>query len=143
MLIIPKQQQQQQIIIIIIIAATSDGARTYLWTCASNQPVQYAQSNQNLHWPHFGYQRIQRFFMRTITKTRLYNSDPLVPHCYIVKLGFTGVYIIFRCGLQGFTGVYIIFRTDAVLTSTHNLCFERKYEKYQIFFSLKIFNFCW
>ena len=30
-----------------------------------------------------------------ITKTRLYNSDPLKPHFYIVKLGFTGVYIIF------------------------------------------------
>ena len=29
-----------------------------------------------------------------ITKTRLYNSDPLEPHFYIVKLGFTGVYII-------------------------------------------------
>ena len=31
----------------------------------------------------------------SITKTRLYNSDPLEPHFYIVKLGFTGVYIIF------------------------------------------------
>ena len=30
-----------------------------------------------------------------ITKTRLYNFDPLKPHFYIVKLGFTGVYIIF------------------------------------------------
>ena len=30
-----------------------------------------------------------------ITKTCLYNSDPLKPHFYIVKLGFTGVYIIF------------------------------------------------
>ena len=30
-----------------------------------------------------------------ITKTYLYNSDPLKPHFYIVKLGFTGVYIIF------------------------------------------------
>ena len=30
-----------------------------------------------------------------ITKTRLYNFDPLKPHIYIVKLGFTGVYIIF------------------------------------------------
>ena len=27
------------------------------------------------------------------TKTRLYNIDPLKPHFYIVKLGFTGVYI--------------------------------------------------
>ena len=31
----------------------------------------------------------------TITKTHLYNFDPLKPHFYIVKLGFTGVYIIF------------------------------------------------
>ena len=41
-------------------------------------------------------------------KTRLYNVDPLKPHFYIVKLGFTGVYIIF------------LFL----------LCFEQKYEKY-------------
>ena len=27
-------------------------------------------------------------------KTCLYNYDPLQPHFYIVKLGFTGVYII-------------------------------------------------
>ena len=31
----------------------------------------------------------------TITKTRLYNIDPLKTHFYTVKLGFTGVYIIF------------------------------------------------
>ena len=31
----------------------------------------------------------------SITKTCLYNFDPLKPHFYIVKLGFTGVYIIF------------------------------------------------
>ena len=30
---------------------------------------------------------------QTITKTCLYNFDPLKPHFYIVKLGFTGVYI--------------------------------------------------
>ena len=30
-----------------------------------------------------------------ITKTCLHNDDPLIPHFYIVKLGFTGVYIIF------------------------------------------------
>ena len=29
-----------------------------------------------------------------ITKTYLYNFNPLKPHLYIVKLGFTGVYII-------------------------------------------------
>ena len=28
-------------------------------------------------------------------KTFLYNFDPLKPHFYIIKLGFTGAYIIF------------------------------------------------
>ena len=35
-----------------------------------------------------------------ITKTCLYNFDPLKPHFYIVNLGFTGVYIIFLISAQ-------------------------------------------
>ena len=35
-----------------------------------------------------------------ITKTCLYNFDPLKPHFYIVKLGFTGVCIIFLISAQ-------------------------------------------
>ena len=38
--------------------------------------------------------------MLNITKTYLYNIDPLEPHFYIVKLGFTGVYIIFLTSSQ-------------------------------------------
>ena len=34
-------------------------------------------------------------YLQTITKAYLYNFDPLKPHFYIVKLGFTGVDIIF------------------------------------------------
>ena len=34
------------------------------------------------------------FLLPFITKTYLYNLDPLKPHFYMVKLGFTGVYII-------------------------------------------------
>ena len=60
----------------------------------------------------------------TITVTYLYNFDPHKPHFYIVKLGFTGVYIIFLISAQ-----------KAVLTSTYNLCFEQKKEKYQNFSS--------
>ena len=37
---------------------------------------------------------------QTITITLLYNFDPLKPHFYIVKLGFTGVYIIFLISAQ-------------------------------------------
>ena len=33
--------------------------------------------------------------LKTITKTCLYNFDPLTTHFYIVKLGFIGVHIIF------------------------------------------------
>ena len=35
-----------------------------------------------------------------ITKTYLYNFDPHRPHFYLVKLGFTGVYIIFPISAQ-------------------------------------------
>ena len=85
-----------------------------------------------------------------ITKTCLYNLDPLKPHFYIVKLGFTGVCIIFLISAQNIDCEYsleppsaqkhrlwVLVRTagEAVLTSTHNLCFEQKYEKYQIFLS--------
>ena len=38
--------------------------------------------------------------IHTITKTCLYNVDPHKPHFYIVKLGFTGVYIIFLISAQ-------------------------------------------
>ena len=47
-----------------------------------------------------------------ITKTRLYNFDPLKPHFHIVKLGFPGVYTTFL-----------------ISASTLNLCFGQKYEK--------------
>ena len=59
--------------------------------------------------------------------------EPLKTHFYIVKLGFTEVYIMFLisalnidCGL-----------VEAVLTSTHNLCFEQEH----FFFYLKTFIF--
>ena len=42
----------------------------------------------------FSVKNISKFLLN-ITKTCLYNFDPLKPHFYIVKLGFTGVYIIF------------------------------------------------
>ena len=71
------------------------------------------------------------FSVNVITKTCLYQIDPLKPHFYIVKLGFTGVYIIFLISAQNIDCGY------AVLMSTHNLCFEQKYEKYQSFFIWK------
>ena len=84
-----------------------------------------------------------------ITKTCLYNFDPFKPHLYIVKLGFTGVYNIFLIAAQNIDCGYSLEPprrggcgyslepprrcgsnrlAEAVLMSTHNLCFEQKYE---------------
>ena len=52
------------------------------------------------------------------------NEDPLTPHFYIVKLGLTGVYILFLFLLQNIDW-------EAVLTCTNNQCFEQKYENRQ------------
>ena len=41
---------------------------------------------------------VQQYYV--ITKTCLYNFKPHKPHFYIVKLGFTGVYIIFLISAQ-------------------------------------------
>ena len=43
-----------------------------------------------------------------ITKTCLYNFDPLKPHFHIVKLGFTGVYIIFLIFAQNIDCGYLL-----------------------------------
>ena len=43
-----------------------------------------------------------------ITKTYLYNFDSLKPHFYIVKLGFTGVYIIFLISTQNIDCGYLL-----------------------------------
>ena len=66
----------------------------------------------------------------TITKTRLYNFDPLKPHFYIVKLGFRVVYIIFLILLKNIDCEYS-------LEPPRNLCFEQEYGKYQNFLSVK------
>ena len=65
-----------------------------------------------------------------ITKTRLYNFYHLKSHFCIVKLGFTGLYVM----------GYILLYAEVVLTRTHNLCFEQMYEKCQNFY-LKMFLF--
>ena len=72
-------------------------------------------------------------------KTCLYNIDPLKPRFYIVKLGFTGVYINFLISAQKHRSWVFVRtaspRSEAILTIIHNLCFEQKYENYQKFSS--------
>ena len=71
-----------------------------------------------------------------ITKTYLYNFDSLKPHIYIVKLGFTGVYIIFLISAQNIDCRYSFEPPRRGGSNEyHNLCFEQKYEKYRRFLS--------
>ena len=48
------------------------------------------------------------FTQPCITKTRLYNFDPLKPHFYIVKLGFTGVQLFFLFLLKNIDCGYLL-----------------------------------
>ena len=65
-----------------------------------------------------------------ITKTYLYNFDPLKSHFYIVKLGFTGVYIIFLISAQNIDCGYLLEPPRRGGSNEYpNLCFEQKYEK--------------
>ena len=90
-----------------------------------------------------GMSYISRIMINNITKTRLYNFDPLKPHFYIVKLGFTGVYIIFLISAQNIDCGYSLEPPHRGGSNEyHNLCFVQKYEKYQIFY-LKTFSFLW
>ena len=61
-----------------------------------------------------------------ITKTCLYNFDPLKPHFYIVKLGLKGYTLIF---------LFLLKNKDYGYLLEPPLYFEQEYEKYQNFLS--------
>ena len=52
-----------------------------------------------------------------ITKTCLSNYDPLKPHFYIVKLGLTGVYVVFLISAQNIDCGYSLEPTIYVLST--------------------------
>ena len=60
--------------------------------------------------------------------------DPITPHFYIVKLGFTGVFVFRIFALKHILWVLVEppqSLTEVVLTCTHHLWFEQKYENSQ------------
>ena len=71
----------------------------YAW--GIHVPIAHAQTETN------EVSRHQQFaFNAYITKTCLYIFDPLKPHFYIVKLGFTWVFIMFLISAQNIDCVY-------------------------------------
>ena len=87
--------------------------------------------------------RSKAHFLGNITKTYLYNFDILKPHFYIVKLGFTEVYVVFLLSAQNIDCGYSLEPPRRGGSNEyHNMYFEQKYEKHQIFYP-KIFIFWW
>ena len=82
-----------------------------------------------------------------ITKTYLYNVDPLKPHFYIVKLGFTEVYITAFISAQKI-GLWILVRTATTrrFLRVPTICLSTNMKNIRIFiknisfFGGKIFN---
>ena len=62
------------------------------------------------------------------------NAQPLTPHFYTVKRGFTGVYIIVSYFALKHR-LWVLVRTEAVLMCSHNQCFEKKIRKTSYFSS--------
>ena len=81
------------------------------------------------------------FRRHAITTTCLYNFDPLKTHFYIVKLGFTGVYIIFLISAQNHR-LWVLVRTSSRRFSRVPTIYvlSRKLKNIRIFY-LKVFNF--
>ena len=77
-------------------------------------------------------------FVETITKTCQYKFDPppLKPHFYIVKLGFTGVYIIFLISARNIDCGYSLEPPRRGGSNEYpQSMFKQKYEKYRSFLS--------
>ena len=70
----------------------------------TNSPADYVIMIEKLEWKKIPTRRIDLI----IPETCLYNFDPLKSHFYIVKLGFTGVYIIFHISAQKIDCVYSV-----------------------------------
>ena len=71
---------------------------------------------------------------KIITKTCLYNFEPLKPHFYIVKLGFIGLYIIFLISAQKHR-LWVLIRTASVLSEN----FQFLMVKFLIYLNRRVF----
>ena len=80
-----------------------------------------------------------------ITKTCLYNFDPLKPHSYIVKLGVLGVYIIFLISAQKIDCGYSLEppRRGDSNEYPQSMSWAEMWKKYQNFLSENFYFFLW
>ena len=82
--------------------------------------------------------------VQDITKTYLYNFDPLKLHFYIVKLGFTGVYVIFLISARNTDCGYSLEPPHRGGSNEYpQSMFWAEIWKISDFFIWKIAIFCW
>ena len=90
----------------------------------------------------FFYIRFGLFFIPYISKTYLCNFDSLKPHFYVVKLGFTGVHIIFLISAQNIDCGYLLEPPRRGGSNEYpQAMFWAEIWKISEFFYLKIFSF--
>ena len=95
----------------------------------------------HLFFPEFFKYDMSRYRYLDITKTRLYNFDPLIPHFYIVKLGLQGYTLYFIFLLKNIDCGYSLEPPHRGGSNEYQqLCFEQNFEKYQSFLS-ELFQF--
>ena len=64
--------------------------------------------------------------MHNSSRKHSYNFDPLKPHFDVVKLGFTGIHIIFIILLKNTDcGYSLVYPRRGGSNNTHHLCFEK------------------
>ena len=121
---------------------------SWLLICAQWRYWSYCASTQadlNLHRTHIVEGTLLFWHTTTftsITKTCLYNIDHLKPHFYIVRLGFTGVYIIFLISAQNIDCGYSLELPSRGGSNEYpQSMFWAEIWKISEFFYLKIFSF--
>ena len=103
--------------------------------CSAREGLFFLSSILSVNWSLRHIKYISTFIVHSpgnlhlqiyIAKTCLYNVDPIKPHFYIVKLGFTGVYISFPISAQK-RRLWVLVRTASPRCSNeyHNLCLSR------------------
>ena len=81
-----------------------------------------------------------------ISKTRLFNFDPLKPHFYIITLGFTGAYIIFLISAQKHRlwvpTIYVLSRNMKNIKVFLSENFQFLEVKFSIYLNRHVFVMC-
>ena len=115
----------------------------YIFSLATNHRYSIFSNPNPFHIYMIYLSLSERIVMQYITKTRLYNFDPLKPHFYIVKLGLQGYTLFSLFLLKNIDYGYSLEppRAEGGLTSIPIIYVFGRNMKYITFLYLKTFSF--